>query len=143
RPDALEHSSLAQALEGLVENFRLTTSAQIAYYQEAGELNLDVDEEDALYRVVQEGLTNAVRHGRADRISIRVTRTGDLVTVSIRAHGIGCGTLVERFGLRDMRQRLDVLGGHRFYGDLQQGEEDGHTGFFGTVGLPIRNRKGE
>lgn len=44
RPNALEHSSLAEALEGLVENFRLTTSAQIAYYQEAGELNLDADE---------------------------------------------------------------------------------------------------
>lgn len=143
RPDALEHSSLAQALEGLVENFRLTTSAQIAYYQEAGELNLDVDEEDALYRVVQEGLTNAVRHGRADRISIRVTRTGDLVTVSIRDNGIGCGTLVEGFGLRHMRERLDMLGGTLSYGNLEQGAQDGHTGFFITVGLPIRNRKGE
>ena len=143
RPDALEHSSLAQALEGLVENFRLTTSAQIAYYQEAGELNLDVDEEDALYRVVQEGLTNAVRHGRADRISIRVTRTGDLVTVSIRDNGIGCGTLVEGFGLRHMRERLDMLGGTLSYGNLEQGAQDGYTGFFITVGLPIRNRKGE
>ena len=143
RPDALEHSSLAQALEGLVENFRLTTSAQIAYYQEASELNLDVDEEDALYRVVQEGLTNAVRHGRADRISIRVTRTGDLVTVSIRDNGIGCGTLVEGFGLRHMRERLDMLGGTLSYGNLEQGAQDGYTGFFITVGLPIRNRKGE
>lgn len=143
RPDALEHSSLAQALEGLVENFRLTTSAQIAYYQEAGELNLDVDEEDALYRVVQEGLTNAVRHGRADRISIRVTRTGDLVTVSIRDNGIGCETLVEGFGLRHMRERLDMLGGTLSYGNLEQGAQDGYTGFFITVGLPIRNRKGE
>ena len=143
RPDALEHSSLAQALEGLVENFRLTTSAQIAYCQEAGELNLDADEEDALYRVVQEGLTNAVRHGRADRISIRVTRTGNLVTVSVQDNGTGCGTLVEGFGLRHMRERLDMLGGTLSYGNLEQGAQDGYTGFFITVGLPIRNRKGE
>ena len=143
RPDALERSSLAEALEGMIGNFRLTTSAQIAYYQEAGKLNLDSDEEDALYRVVQEGLTNAVRHGRADRISVRVTRTGDLVTVSIRDNGIGCAKLEEGFGLRHMRERLDMLGGTLSYGNLEQGAQDGYTGFFITVGLPIRNRKGE
>ena len=143
RPDALEHFSLAQALEGLVENFRLTTSAQIAYCQEAGELNLDSDEEDVLYRVVQEGLTNAVRHGRSDRIEIRITRTGDVVSVSIRDNGIGCGSLEEGFGLRHMRERLEMLGGTLVYGTLDRCAEDGYTGFFITVCLSVRNRKGE
>ena len=143
RPDALERSSLAEALEGMIENFRLTTSAQIAYDQEAGKLNLESDEEDALYRVVQEGLTNAVRHGRADRISVRVTRTGDLVTVSIRDNGTGCTKLEEGFGLRHMRERLNMLGGTLSYGNLDSDAQDGYTGFFITVGLPIRNKKGE
>ena len=143
RPDALEHYSLAQALEGLVENFRLTTSAQITYCQEAGELNLDSDEEDALYRVVQEGMTNAVRHGRADRIAIRVTRTGDVVTVNVRDNGTGCAKPEEGFGLRHMRERLQMLGGTLSYGNLEQGAQDGYTGFFITVRLPVRNRKGD
>ena len=108
RPDALEHSTLAQALEGLGENFRLTTSARIDYFREAEELKLDSDEEDALYRVVQEGLTNAVRHGKADRIEIRITREGDMVTVSIRDNGTGCAALEEGFGLRHMRERLQM-----------------------------------
>ncbi len=142
RPDALEHSTLAQALEGLVENFRLTTSAQIAYYQEAQELKLDSDEEDALYRVVQEGMTNAVRHGRADRIEIRITRTGDAVSVSIRDNGTGCETPEEGFGLRHMRERLEMLGGTLTYGNLEKDAEDGYTGFFITVCLTVRNRKG-
>ena len=143
RPDALEHSNLAQALEGLVENFRLTTSAQIAYFQEAEELKLDPDEEDALYRVVQEGLTYAVRHGRSDRIEIRITRTGDMVTVSVRDNGTGCAKMEEGFGLRHMRERLEMLGGTLTYGNLDRDAEDGYTGFFITVGLPVRNRKGE
>ena len=143
RPDALEHSTLAQALEGLVENFRLTTSAQITYFQEAEELKLDPDEEDALYRVVQEGLTNAVRHGRADRIEIRITRTGDVVTVSIRDNGTGSTALEEGFGLRHMRERLEMLGGTLIYGNLERCAEDGYTGFFITVCLTVRNRKGE
>jgi len=143
RPDALEHYSLAQALEGLVENFRLTTSAQIAYFQEAEELKLDVDEEDALYRVVQEGLTNAVRHGKADRIEIRITRTGNAVSVSVRDNGTGCGALEEGFGLRHMRERLEMLGGTLTYGNLDKDAEDGYTGFYITVCLTVRNRKGE
>ncbi len=143
RPDTLERYSLAEALEGLVENFRLTTSAQITYSQEAGELNLDSDEEDTLYRVVQEGLTNAVRHGKADRIEIRITRTGNVVTVRVRDNGTGCDRTEEGFGLRHMRERLEMLGGTLSYGNLDKSAEDEYTGFFITVCLPVRNRKGE
>ena len=143
RPDALERFTLEKALEGLVENFRLTTSAQIAYFQEAEELMLDTDEEDALYRVVQEGLTNAVRHGRADRIEIRITRTGEMVTVTVRDNGTGCAKPEEGFGLRHMRERLEMLGGSLIYGNLDQAAEDGYTGFFIIVHLSVRNRKEE
>ena len=143
RPDALEQYSLVQALEDLVENFRLTTSAQITYCQEAGELSLASDEEDSLYRVVQEGLTNAVRHGKADRIEIRVARAGGVVTVSVRDNGTGCDKLEEGFGLRHMRERLEMLGGTLSYGNLEQDAQDGYTGFFITVELPVRNRKGD
>ena len=143
RPDTLERYSLAKALEELVENFRLTTSAEVSYCQEAGELNLDSDEEDALYRVVQEGMTNAVRHGKADRVAIRVTRTEDVVTVSVRDNGTGCDTLEEGFGLRHMRERLEMLGGTLSYGNLDNSAENGDTGFFITVCLSVRNRKGD
>ena len=143
RPDALEHSTLTQALEGLVENFRLTTSARIDYFQEAQELKLDSDEEDALYRVVQEGLTNAVRHGKADRIEIRITRGGDVVTVRVRDNGTGCAKPEEGFGLRHMRERLEMLGGTLSYGNLRRDAEDGFTGFFITVRLRVRNRREE
>ena len=143
RPDTLERFTLEQALEELVKNFRLTTSAEIVYSQEAEELKLDPDEEDSLYRVVQEGLTNAVRHGKADRIEIRITRRENTVTVSIRDNGTGCGKLEEGFGLRHMRERLEMLGGTLVYGNLDKEAEDGYTGFFITVCLTVRNRKGE
>ena len=143
RPDALERANLAEALEGLVENFRLTTSARIEYFQEAQALKLDSDEEDALYRVVQEGLTNAVRHGRADRIEIRITRSGDMVDVSVRDNGTGCARPEEGFGLRHMRERLQMLGGTLSFGNLDRDAEDGYTGFFIRVCLPVRNRREE
>ena len=143
RPDALERFTLEQALEELVEKFRLTTSAQITYSQEAEELKLDLDEEDALYRVVQEGLTNAVRHGKADRIEIRITRNEDVIAVIVRDNGTGCADPQEGFGLRHMRERLEMLDGTMSYGNLNREAEDGYTGFFIVVRLPVRNRKGE
>ena len=143
RPDALEHSNLVQALEGLLENFRLTTSARIAYFQEGEALKLDPDEEDALYRVVQEGLTNAVRHGKSDRVEIRITRNEDVVAVIVRDNGTGCAAPKEGFGLRHMRERLEMLGGTMSYGNLSRDAEDGYTGFFIVVRLPVRNRKEE
>ena len=143
RPDALERFTLEEALEGLVENFRLTTSAQITYLQEAEELKLDLDEEDALYRVVQEGLTNAVRHGKADRIEIRITRAKNVVSVRVRDNGTGCTGPEEGFGLRHMRERLEMLGGTLSYGNLEKNAADGYTGFYITVSLTVRNRKGE
>jgi len=143
RPDTLERFTLEEALKGLVENFRLTTSAQISYSQEASDLKLDTDEEDALYRVVQEGLTNAVRHGKADRIEVRITRNEDVVTVRVRDNGTGSGVTEEGFGLRHMRERLEMLGGTMSYGNLSRDAEDGYTGFFVVVRLPVRNRKGE
>lgn len=143
RPDALERSTLAEALEGLVENFRLTTSARIDYFQETDELKLDSDEEDALYRVVQEGMTNAVRHGKADHIEIRITRSGDMVTVSIRDNGTGCQKPVEGFGLRHMRERLEMLGGTLAYGNLGRDTGERYIGFYILVSLPVRNRKEE
>ena len=106
-------------------------------------MSLASDEEDSLYRVVQEGLTNAVRHGKADRIEIRVTRAGDVVMVSVRDNGTGCDKLEEGFGLRHMRERLEMLGGTLSYGNLDQDVEDGYTGFFITVKLSVRNRKGD
>lgn len=106
-------------------------------------MQLDQDEEDALYRVVQEGLTNAVRHGKADRIEIRITRNEDVVAVFVRDNGTGCAELEEGFGLRHMRERLEMLGGTMSCGNLSRDAEDGYTGFFIVVRLPVRNRKGE
>ena len=93
--------------------------------------------------MVQEGLTNAVRHGKADRMEVRITRTEDLVTVSIRDNGTGCDRLEEGFGLRHMRERLEMLGGTLECGNLERNAGDGYTGFYITVRLSVRNRKGE
>jgi len=136
RPDTLEKHSLEEALENLIESFCLTTSAKIKYQQAAGTLDLASDEGDTLYRVIQESLTNAVRHGHADEIEVCLARQDSDITISIVDNGCGCGTLEEGFGLRHMRERLHLLGG-----SLSCGNRDGESGFYITARFPVRERE--
>ena len=141
RPDALEKHSLEDALESLISNFRLTTSVQIRLKQEAGPLLFASDEEDALYRIIQEGMTNAVRHGHATEVEIHITRDGDLVTVNLRDNGLGCAEWKAGFGLRHMEERLGLLGGSMACGNRDEDSDDGRRGFYLVASLPVRGRE--
>ena len=143
RPDALEKHSLDKALEELISNFRLTTSVNILLEQTAGSLDFAADEEDALYRVVQECMTNAVRHGHATSILIRLTRQEDVLLIDIRDNGIGCSQVTEGFGLTHMQERLGFLGGSMTYGNRSEDLDDGEQGFFVITSLPIRLQGGD
>ncbi|MCI9239658.1 sensor histidine kinase [Oscillibacter sp.] len=144
RPDALENTTLAEALETMISNFKAATSAEVFYDQQAGLLVLAQDEEDTLYRVLQESMTNAVRHGRATEIHIHITRRDNLLTIDVRDNGCGCGAEAkEGFGLRHMRERLELLGGSLTFGNRETLEEDGERGFYIVVSLPIREKEEE
>ena len=144
RPDALENTTLEEALETMITNFKAATSAEVFYDQQAGPLAFAQDEEDTLYRVVQESMTNAVRHGRATEIAIRVTRRDSLLTIDVRDNGLGGGEDVKAgFGLRHMRERLELLGGSLTFGNREALEEDGERGFYLVVSLPIRGKEEE
>ena len=144
RPDALENTSLAEALEALITNFKAATSAEVFYDQQAGPLAFAQDEEDTLYRCVQESMTNAVRHGHATEIRISLTRRDNLLTIDVRDNGLGGGEEVqEGFGLRHMRERLELLGGSLTFGNRAELDGDGERGFYIVVSLPIREKEEE
>ena len=142
RPDALEKHSISEALAELVDKFRMSTGTDIQYEQLAGTLHLASDEEDFLYRVVQESLTNSVRHGHAERIEITISRRKNVLTVHIQDDGDGVDQVEEGFGLRHMRERLELLAGTITYGNRSDGIDGKRKGFFITVNMPIRKREG-
>lgn len=140
RPDTLEHRKFAEALEDTIEKFCLTTAAKVAYTQNAGEMDFAPDEEEAIYRVLQESLTNAVRHGKARNIEVRLDRTDRELVITVKDDGIGMAPgQPEGFGLRHMRERLELLHGSLEYGNRPAGEG---SGFILTARLQPR-QKGE
>lgn len=64
-----------------------------------------------LYRIVQEGLTNAIRHGQATKINVRLKYSKDKIFFVISDNGIGCGNISEGFGLKGMKERIFSLKG--------------------------------
>jgi signal transduction histidine kinase len=134
RPDALESRDLESALEKMIENFRETTGADIRYEQEAGKLLLAQDEEVTVYRIVQEGMTNAIRHGKATQINLIIDRKDRNLRVRIFDNGVGMQGKKTGFGLNYMKERVELLKGSLRYGN----REDGSRGFFLEAEIPVR-----
>jgi signal transduction histidine kinase len=65
----------------------------------------------AIVRIVQEAVTNAARHARAETLAIEIKKEGDAVRVTARDDGKGSGHIREGNGLRGLRERLEELGG--------------------------------
>ncbi len=130
RPDALERLSLEVAIRKMVTDMSQVSDVQIFFDTREKKLKFDQDEENAIYRVIQESITNAVRHGKAKKIWITLERDdGDMVLV-IRDNGIGCKEMKSGFGTKHIKERIEMLRGTVSF--------DGQHGFTVTARIPIR-----
>ena len=71
--------------------------------------------ENAIYRIVQEGLTNACTHSKSAQVSVELLQRGDDLRITVQDWGVGFnpGEVAEnRFGLVGIRERARLLGGH-------------------------------
>jgi signal transduction histidine kinase len=113
RPKALDDFGLVAALERLTETFAEQTGIAIDF-QPALQDRLPAEIETALYRIVQESLTNIVKHARASSVSVVLTRKDGAVMAIVEDDGVGFepGRLGEGgLGLVGMRERVSLLGG--------------------------------
>lgn len=124
-PAGLKELGLSSALGALADMWRREQPGTDVRLDISG----DIDHQDetttlTIYRVVQEGLTNAFRHAEASRIALEISRfqpgpradqsgvTGGSILVTIRDNGEGLsGETRDGFGLRGMRERVTALGG--------------------------------
>jgi two-component system sensor histidine kinase UhpB len=117
-PPALEDLGLAEALRILVQGFE-STQPRVAVAMNLPE-NLDAcgpREKLALYRLVQEALTNVFRHAQATRVEIEMAFSGPLeIRAKICDDGLGiAGDAQPGLGLTGMRERMRGLGGSFAY----------------------------
>jgi signal transduction histidine kinase len=114
RPKALDDFGLVAALERLVSSFSESTGIAVELEASLGDERLPGEVETTLYRIVQEALTNVVKHARARRVSIILVRRDGKVTVLVEDDGQGFDQAIERedgLGLLGMRERIALVDG--------------------------------
>ena len=130
RPDALETMNLEDAILQIVAEMENTTHTTITFKNDVGDLKFQEDEEETIYRIVQESVTNSIRHGKADRISIHFEKKYGVLIITIQDNGVGCEQIEQGFGLRHMMERMNLLNGELEY--------SGTDGFRIVAKIPIR-----
>jgi signal transduction histidine kinase len=114
RPKALDDFGLVPALERLAETFAEQTNVRVQVEAALGEARLPAELETALYRIVQEALTNVIKHANAETVSVVLTKKGDAVAVVIEDDGRGFDPATdpgEGLGLLGMRERIALVDG--------------------------------
>lgn len=123
RPAQFEDRRLADILQDAIRGFEARSGATVDA-EMVGEFpvnGVSVTQRITFYRILQEALNNAHRHGHARAVSVRVTESGEGITLEVADDGRGfdaegvlrprTGAPIARFGLHGMRDRASVLGG--------------------------------
>lgn len=109
----LVKNGLLAALQETKNNIEQTGQIKIRIYEKGVQPNLPLDLEVGLYRVVQELLSNVLKHAKASQVNIHLVQEGRALTLVFEDNGIGFVTsgLQKGIGLANVRQRIAALGG--------------------------------
>lgn len=134
RPAVLEQPDLAAAVDDLVREWRASHAGIAIDHQLSGDLG-DLGETVtlALFRAVQEALTNVLKHAAASRVTIRLARDEEFLRLEVVDNGRGPAVAGghSRHGLAGMRERIAALGG-----TVEAGAADG-GGFRVDITVPM------
>jgi signal transduction histidine kinase len=119
RPAALDELGLAPALDALIQqrsgqgSFDIEKRIHLAHGEDGTSTRLAPELETAIYRVVQEALTNVVKHAQANHARVEVMEQNGFVSVLVEDDGVGFDPEASHtgFGLLSMRERVELGGG--------------------------------
>lgn len=122
RPDFLQQYRLKEAIEKMKEEISDVTDLKINLNYQIDETGFDTKIEDILYRVIQESITNSIRHGLATVVDIDIYKENNLLCLKIKDNGKGCKAINYGFGLKQMVERVSQI-----RGDINFYSENGFT----------------
>src|SRR5438552_12200074 len=115
RPSILDEMGLAAALEWQISQIQERTGIRAIFECNTEDIHLPPDSAAALFRVVQEALTNVVRHADAHEVRVAVKLAAGILRIAITDNGKGIShpqiNNRKSFGIVGMRERVHRLGG--------------------------------
>jgi len=118
RPMALDDLGIVPAISKYLDNFQENYGIKCEFLVEGREKRLLPALEVALFRLVQEGMTNVAKHAQSEKVDIRLIYQEDWTIAHIRDYGKGFEVSFaltdprEHFGLLGMRERVEMFSGH-------------------------------
>lgn len=135
RPEALDDLGLVPALNALATTFAERTGLRIRRQLPANPPALGKEDELVLFRVAQEGLTNAARHAETSRVDLSLEETRAGIVLRVRDYGVGLDGGSVGAGIRGMRERALLIGADLSIGSAQGG------GTEVTLSLPLKRER--
>jgi signal transduction histidine kinase len=132
RPVMIRELGLVDALTAYCVQFEQTTSIQCAYAFPAQLPPIVEEASIALFRIVQESLSNIVKYATASKVRLSLTVTEDFLELSVEDDGTGMGAAARGHGLLGIRERAEAFGGVL---RVAQGLHGRGTGVFVTLAL--------
>jgi two-component system, NarL family, sensor histidine kinase NreB len=114
RPSALDDMGLVAALRTYFSNYQKKFGVSVNFMFDGEKKRFPSTVDTALYRIVQEALTNTAKYAQTDRIDIVLSRTPKLIQLVIKDHGQGFevdNPARRGVGLYSMEERAAILGG--------------------------------
>ncbi|MHB1024648.1 MAG: PAS domain-containing sensor histidine kinase [Desulfobacteria bacterium] len=115
RPGVLDELGVSAAIEWVVKDFQNRTGIGCEVTIKAGENISDPARATAIFRIVQESLTNIMRHASATQVKVKLEKKGHTLILEVRDNGVGIGEgrifAPMSLGLTGIRERVRILGG--------------------------------
>ena len=115
RPEVLDKLGLIPALEWQLNELQKRFGWRCDFQSEVAEVKVDKDHAIAVFRIVQESLTNVARHANAGRVMISISKNNTILWITIADNGKGISkgemSAPGKFGLLGMRERAAVFDG--------------------------------
>ena len=114
RPAELEEAGLVAAIGQLVRDTESSSRVRVQWSPQVSFERLSPALEMSIFRIVQEALTNAVRHSKSERVAVAMQQSGGTIQLRIEDWGIGfdvSAAKVGHYGLEGIRERARLFGG--------------------------------
>lgn len=130
RPGALDEHTLKEAIQKMIKEFSDVSEVVINFNYQLEKVDFENTKEDIIFRIVQESITNALRHGQATVIDIDIYQANCNLVINIKDNGSGCKQVKCGYGLKQMQERVAILNGYLEYRS--------DAGFIINVKIPMK-----
>ena len=132
RPGALNNYTLKESLKKMLKEYADISRIKIDFSYHWGSADFEKTTEDVVFRIIEESITNSLRHGHASQVSIACTKPNqNTYQMVIKDNGLGAKEIIPGYGITQMKERVAIINGKISF--------DGQNGFKIVVDIPVED----